>query len=90
MKTELTSLEVFHLVMKHCVECLESLLEPMILEGEIKDVKRSSSQMSQIFCFIYNIEAFRDRVFEMILMSKFDRLTRNITKSVHCRLKFST
>ena len=35
------------------------------------------------FFALYNIEAFIDRVFEMILMSKFYRLTRNVTKSVH-------
>ena len=38
----LTNFEVFHLVMKHCVECLILLLKKMILEGEIKDAKMSS------------------------------------------------
>ena len=42
------------------------------------------------FFTLYNIETFRDRVFEMILISIFDRLTRNVTKSVHYRLKLST
>ena len=35
------------------------------------------------FFTLYNIENFRYRVFEMILISTFDRLTRNVTKSVH-------
>ena len=52
----------------------------MILEGEIKDAKRSSCQMSQIFYF--TIETFRDRVFEMILIPTFHRLTKNVAKSV--------
>ena len=62
----------------------------MILEGEIKDAKRSKWQMSQIFYF--TIETFRDRVFEMILdlIPTFHTLTKNVTKSVHYRLKFST
>ena len=38
----LRNFEVFHLVMKHCVECLILLLKKMILEGEIKDAKMSS------------------------------------------------
>ena len=38
----LTSVNVFLLVMKHCVECLILLLKQMILEGEIKDAKISS------------------------------------------------
>ena len=35
----LTNFEVFHLVMKHCVECLIYFSDKMILEGEIKDAK---------------------------------------------------
>ena len=38
----LTNFEVFHLVMKHCVECLILLLKQNDLEGEIKDAKMSS------------------------------------------------
>ena len=34
--------KVFHLVMKHCVECLILLLKQNDLEGEIKDAKMSS------------------------------------------------
>ena len=34
--------EVFHLVMKHYVECLIFLLKKKVLEGEIKDAKLSS------------------------------------------------
>ena len=34
--------EVFHLVIKHCVESLIVLLKQMISEGEIKDAKMSS------------------------------------------------
>ena len=40
----LMNFEVFHLVMKHCVECLilYYFSNKMILEGEIKDAKMSS------------------------------------------------
>ena len=38
----LTNFKVFHLVMKHCVECLILLLKQNDLEGEIKDAKMSS------------------------------------------------
>ena len=38
----LMNFEVFHLVMKHYVECLIFLLKKKILEGEIKDAKLSS------------------------------------------------
>ena len=34
--------QVFHLVMKHSVECLIYFLNKMILEGEIEDAKMSS------------------------------------------------
>ena len=37
----LTNFEVFHLVMKHCVECLILLLKQLILEGEIRVAKMS-------------------------------------------------
>ena len=36
----MTNFEMFHLVMKHCVDCLILLL--MTLKGEIKDAKLSS------------------------------------------------
>ena len=36
----MTNFEMFHLVMKHCVDCL--ILPLMILKGEIKDAKLSS------------------------------------------------
>ena len=38
----LTNFKVFHLVMKHCVECLILLFKQNILEGEIKDAKLNS------------------------------------------------
>ena len=38
----LTNFEVFHLVMKHFVECLLLLLKQKHLEGEIKDARMSS------------------------------------------------
>ena len=38
----MTNFEVFHLLMKHCVECLILLLKQNDLEGEIKDAKMSS------------------------------------------------
>ena len=34
------------------------------------------------FFTLYNIETFRDRVFEMILIPTFHRLTKNVAKSV--------
>ena len=37
----LTNFELFHLLMKHCVECLILLPNKRILEGEIKDAKMS-------------------------------------------------
>ena len=37
-----TNFEVFHLVIKHCVERLILLSNKIILEGEIKDTKMSS------------------------------------------------
>ena len=36
----MTIFEMFHLVTKHCVDCL--ILPLMILKGEIKDAKLSS------------------------------------------------
>ena len=36
----MTNFEMFHLVMKRCVDCL--ILPLMILKGEIKDAKLSS------------------------------------------------
>ena len=36
----MTNFEMFHLVMKHCVDCL--ILPLMTLKGEIKDAKLSS------------------------------------------------
>ena len=38
----LTKFEVFHLVMKHCVECLILLIKQNYLEGEVKGAKLSS------------------------------------------------
>ena len=38
----LTNFEVFHLVMKQCVEYLILLLKQMILPGEVKDAEMSS------------------------------------------------
>ena len=38
----LTNFEMFHLVMKHFVECLLLLLKQKHLEGEIKDARMSS------------------------------------------------
>ena len=37
----LTNFEVFHLVMKHFVQCLLLLLKQKNLEGEIKDARMS-------------------------------------------------
>ena len=38
----LTNFQVFHLVMKHCVECLILLLKQNGFRGEIKEKKMSS------------------------------------------------
>ena len=38
----LTNFEVFDIVMKHCDECLTSLLKQTDFEGEIKDAKTRS------------------------------------------------
>ena len=38
----LTNFEVFDIVMKHCDECLISLLKQTDFEGEIKDAKTRS------------------------------------------------
>ena len=49
----MTDFEMFHLAMKHCVDCL--ILPLMILKGEIKDAKLSSfSSDFQIFINFVN------------------------------------
>ena len=83
MKTELTNFQVFHLVIKHRVECLILLLKQNdFFKKEKLTMQKGVVRKCLRFFTLYNIETFRDRVFEMILIS--------FTKSVHYILKFST
>ena len=71
-------------MIKHRVECLILLLKQndFLKKEKLTMQKTLVVRKCRRFFTLYNIETFRDRVFEMILIS--------FTKSVHYILKFST